>query len=391
MRMGWVVTLVLVIAMIMLSVAAGQAHAQEAQEKRTEDCSLPKGRTSAAEDLPRILAEHREWVAKWRDNKFSEQWAEDHPEGRANLCKADLSRAELNDADLRGAELNKADLIGAELNKADLHWANLNKADLHWANLNDANLTGANLTETRLAFANLTGAIYAPASPPPNPYLEGIKGLSTVVFPEGSGSGLVQLRELLQKAGLRDLEREATFAIERGKTWHTLNLLSRWANDNQENDNVSDPSKPLEDIDGFDLVGLGKAILDHPWVVESILSHRGEVGEGVFRLVAFDWTTAYGLYPTCALAIIFWSGVLLIPVYAWAIFRMPHWHDSPGIYRIWSKERIEASAGRVRLSDATDVERLSERDWRAVTWAHIIAHAIDWRRRDKQMRGEEGY
>jgi hypothetical protein len=22
---------------------------------------------------------------------------------------------------------------------------------------------------------------------------------------------------------------------------------------------------------------------------------------------------------------------------------------------------------------------------------HIIAHAIDWRRRDKQMRGEEGY
>jgi hypothetical protein len=128
----------------------------------------------------------------------------------------------------------------------------------------------------------------------------------------------------LQKAGLRDLERQATYALESNRTWHAI---------------TGEGSNP---IDYF---------------------------EGIFKFAAFELTTGYGLYPSRALLIIFWIGVLLIPAYAWAIFRIPHWHDSPGIYCIWSKERIEASAGRIRLSDTADIERLSERDWRAITWA----------------------
>jgi hypothetical protein len=64
--MGRLVTLVLVITAIMLPVAVGQA--QEAQEKKTEDCSLPE-RWDPAEYLPHVLAEHREWVARWVDNE----------------------------------------------------------------------------------------------------------------------------------------------------------------------------------------------------------------------------------------------------------------------------------------------------------------------------------
>jgi hypothetical protein len=90
------------------------------------------------------------------------------------------------------------------------------------ATLTKADLADATLTETRLAFADLTGAIYAPSSPPLDPYLEGIQGLSTVIFRAGSGSGLVQLWELLQKAGLRDLERQATYILESNRTRHTI-------------------------------------------------------------------------------------------------------------------------------------------------------------------------
>ena len=51
-----------------------------------------------------------------------------------------------------------------------------------------------------------------------NSFVGGIKGLATVRFDPGMETGLVQLRELLQKAGLRDLERQATYAIESNKT-----------------------------------------------------------------------------------------------------------------------------------------------------------------------------
>jgi hypothetical protein len=179
------------------------------------------------------------------------------------------------------------------------------------------------------------------------------------------------LRELLQEAGLRDLEREATFAIERGKTWHLINLFSYWEAEHPDDTTFQERwgDWKLEGHVGFDLGGLSKTLLDDPQVIISALNHKAEVGKGLLRLVAFDWTTAYGLHPVRALLFIFWIGVLLIPAYAWAIFRIPHWCDSPGIYRIWSKERIEANAGRIQLSDANDVERVTERNWRAITWA----------------------
>src|SRR3954451_22169009 len=200
--------------------------------------------------------------------------------------------ANLTGAILFGAHLSEAHLSGANLSRADLSGANLS-----WADLTKADLSEANLTEARLAFADLTGATYVPASPPPDPYLEGIRGLSTVTFPEGSGSGLAQLRELLQKAGLRDLERQATYAIESNNTRHAIS---------RENSNLID------------------------WL------------EGGFRFLFFETTTGYGLYPGRALWIMLGAGAVLILIYIWPIQRRTRSpNPASGIYRIWSSDRIE--------------------------------------------------
>lgn len=234
-------------------------------------CPHPKGWKPTQEELQRILSLHNQWAEEHSGLLFRgillEVGAPDPR--RANLCNVDLRgfklnnanlsgaqlngadffTAELNNAYLRMAELNGADLIGAKLNNADLVDAKLNGAVLRSAELNNANLGGAllnsadlylvelnnarlngavlkratlsraYLTGALLAAVDLTGAEYAPASAgPPDAFVEGIMGLETVVFPRGQESGLMQLRDLLQKAGLRELEREATFAIEYGRT-----------------------------------------------------------------------------------------------------------------------------------------------------------------------------
>jgi hypothetical protein len=248
----------------------------------------------------------------------------------ANLTKANLIKADLTEADLRETPLTGAYLSGTTLTKANLTMAKLTKA-----NLGLAILTGANL-----AFADLTGAVYAPASPPPDSYLEGIKGLSTVTFPEDSGSGLVQLRELLQKVGLRDLERQATYAFESNKTWHAI---------------TGRESKPVD------------------WL------------EGGFRFLFFETTTGYGLYPGHALWIIFRVWAVLILVYIWPIRRRPRSpNPASGIYRIWPSDRIETGKNEVKLGTSAKVERLQGKSWwrsfgYAAQFSLLSAFHIGWK------------
>jgi uncharacterized protein YjbI with pentapeptide repeats len=138
-----------------------------------------------------------------------------------NLQEADLSNANLQEADLHGAQLGKANLRGANLQKVDLKGAKLEEAELSFATLQEADLTGADVENTRLANAKLAGAIYAPASPPRDGYVEGITGLASVVIPFLRGttavSGMVQLRELLHEAGLRERERQARPRLGAGR------------------------------------------------------------------------------------------------------------------------------------------------------------------------------
>jgi len=423
------------------------ALAQEQPAEQT--CPHPKGWKPTNEELQRIVSDHSQWLEKWNPlgiavarpesanlekGKADGDWiAVAPPEGRANLCNANLRElelnkanlswaklneanlvlaklnqanlthaelnkalliaAELNEARLYGAEMNKADLSGAKLNgaillfaklndatlmlaqlnearltwaeldeanldrvemkKADLLETNLNKANLSGAKLNEANLSGAKMNEANLSgadlnqanlsraelkkanlrqasvagahldSADLTAAFYAPNSPAPDAYVAQIKGLETVTFPDGEEVGLVQLRDLLQKAGHRDLERQATFAIESGRTNHSI-----------------------------------------------ARNNPGDIAEGVFRKVVFDLTTRYGLEPARALLSIAVVWALLIPVYSWPICRQRRQAKyASGIYRILPKDRIEMHDGKPSLDNPARVERLHARGLATLGWS----------------------
>jgi hypothetical protein len=227
--------------------------------------------------------------------------ARSHPE-RANLCGADLENADLSgatlfgadleDVYLSGADLSRADLVGADLEHAILSGATLFEADLTSADLRHANLLGVKVSKAKLRSADLTDATYAPRSEPPDPDVVGIRGLSTVHAEGGEEIGLVQLRKLLQDAGLRDDERAVTCSIERNRTYDQL-----WY--------------------GFSVAG-------------------------VLRFVAFDITTAYGLHPVRALGWIVLLGAALTPVYMRAIL---HPTETNGIVQVFPEDRLDGTAG----------------------------------------------
>ena len=232
----------------------------------------------------------------------------------AQLNNANLEWAKLNNANLAKAQLNNANLRDAELNNADLTGAKLNNADLWEARLKEAYLSGVSLTGAKLAYADLTNATYDPKGAL-DPDVAGIYGLDTVRIPRGEETGLVQLRDLLQKAGLRDLEREATFSIE---YWRT-----RYAN----------------------------------------------AVERYFRMAAFEWTTKYGLYPHDALKIIALIWLLPSLVYFWPIYLPPKGSSTGGIYQVWPSDRMETSGEAASLSNSSKVNRLKRGPLAALGYA----------------------
>jgi len=239
-----------------------------------------------------------------------------------NLYDADLHGADLILANLSGAQLGRAVLSGAHVSEADLRGANLSanlsSADLREADLRDADLTGANLTAAQLAYANLTRAKYAPASEPPYPFVAGIKGLSKVRIPSGEEAGLVQLRKLLQDAGLRVLEREATYSIERARTSEMTALPS--------------------------VIG------------------------AIFRRAAFELPTAYGLHPFRALFLIMLIWLFCVPIYCRSIVDDPGGsQQGNGIYRILPADRVVGLAAEPEIKKEPEVIRLQAADlWTAV-------------------------
>jgi hypothetical protein len=238
--------------------------------------------------------------------------------------QAILVHAKLTGVNLSTAILADADLSGADLSGARLYSANLSGADLSNARLSSANLVGANLTSARIAYAILTDAFYGPASEPPHPYVAGLEGLSKVRIPSDE-VGLVQLRKLLQDAGLRDLEREATYTIERARTWHR--------------------------------------VASGGWL--SFI-------QGIFRWAAFDLTTSYGLRPFRALLLIMAIWLLCVPVYSWSIASYPEqWRQVSGIYRVLPANRIDGPSAVPKIETEPRVLRVQARNW----WSAIPAAA----------------
>ena len=188
---------------------SGSGDTRARSNKALPLASLP----APSPDLQAILT-----VIGRRELKFEKGKEDEHLNlTQTNLQGADLDGAYLNGAYLNGTHLEGAHLEGAlpfgahlegahlkraHLTGADLGRAHLNGADLDGADLNSAYLIGAQVSKAHLAFVDLTGATYAPASEPPDPYVAGIKGLATLNAASGEEIGLIQLRKLLQDAGL---------------------------------------------------------------------------------------------------------------------------------------------------------------------------------------------
>ena len=146
----------------------------------------------------------------------------------ANLSEAVLVGANLSGADLDGANLTRPDLTEADLSAAHLEEANLTLANLSGASLHGASFIGADLKRANFTGANLTGANLASVKFEPDPQslnsvvgIESARGLDRLLF-EISPTALVVLRERFAKAGLRDQEREVTYAklqSQQDKKW----------------------------------------------------------------------------------------------------------------------------------------------------------------------------
>ena len=236
----------------------------------------------------------------------------------ASLRKAKLAGATLTGGNLSGAHLHEADLSrvnargaefdDAEMPKTTLFFTVLADAGLRRVNLREADLRHADLRNAELLTVRLGGSIF---EPDPESVREAKWLHSTVDLPEltfrETPTALVVLRDELKKKGLRDQERQVTYALKRSqdrRAWHNG--------------------------------GWGKI-------------------ESGFSWLAFDLPSSYGLHYGFPLKILGAMIVVFAVVYTWAL---RPWGQA-GIWRVWSPDRI------VRAPDDPGPIRLS---WNKAAW-----------------------
>lgn len=229
---------------------------------------------------------------------------------RADLALADFSHANLTSAILTGADLHWANLTRAILTKADftdaklaeawlietnLAEAKLTRADLTSAYLNGAFLSGTILTGADLGWANLTGAMFEPqpGSLASVIHIELAQGLAELTF-WNTSSSLVALRKRFADDGMRQQEREITFAKLRTQRVHNAR--------------------------------------------GSFWKHV----EGRFSYVAFELTCGYGLHYGRPLHILFF---VLIPLFTSVYTVILRKRSGAGLWRVWSPDRILTDEG----------------------------------------------
>jgi uncharacterized protein YjbI with pentapeptide repeats len=249
--------------------------------------------------------------------------------------EVDLSRLHMGgftarNVDFRGAKLDgtdfsKADLRGADFRNQVLRGTNFTQADLTGAKFTGATFDGSILEGAILTNADITGAVYQPRGGAPEIVM--VKGLTSLTFSPGHESGLIKLRSALQSSGLRDLEREATYALERNTNAYRF----------------SSPSWPRR-------------------------------VEAWFRMVLFDWTSRYGLQPGRALLLLLVSFLLLTPLYTW-VCRRRGAPGRPGIFLIVPGERILDTDGTPRLQGESQIQRIEADGVRALKWGAYFSLA----------------
>lgn len=247
----------------------------------------------------------------------------------ANLSDAYLTNANLSEADLSKANLGRANLRNANMSEATLIEANLNEATLFHANLSGAHLIDANLNGANLSRVNLDSVIFElkPGALPEILSIARAENLSQMRY-VSSPHSLVELRDAFKKMGMREQERQITYAIERTK-------------------------RQLE------------------WGKGGILR---KVWSGV-KFLVFELTSDYGLTPHRPLFIM--GGFFII---SWIVY----WFSlkpqgSAGIWQHWEKDRTLKDEGQNEPVRIGYKKCSLRRVWWAFYFSLLSAFHIGWR------------
>ncbi len=247
----------------------------------------------------------------------------------ASLSSAQIQGAQMEGAYIQGGQLVNSNLEGANLTEAKLHGANFSGAILKNATLRSAELQNAKLSQTNLEGANfehadLNGLLYQPLTGhlPDLWGLSNAKNLETIRFKDDP-RGMEKLREAFKKSGMREQERQITYAIKR----------SRW-------------EKAFDD---------------------------GEIADALFNYILFDMTVRYGMEPGRALKTLAVLIILFLIPYTYAL-AFPDPSRGNGIWRVWPDDVI---------GPKTEPEFISALGFRAFGYAAyfslLSAFHIGWR------------
>jgi hypothetical protein len=248
------------------------ASGTKGQEVPPQPCQGKyKGKLLSSDELTTVLTNHAAWVQDLTSGKVRQ----DTPDKRrANLCGATVHDAQFQEADLEGVQLQGANLLGAIITAAILD--------------------------------------PQPGSLPDTSFLVSPAGLEEVTV-YSSPQALVAFRQAFKNAGMREQQRQLTYAINYTQTHKAL-----------KEGNIS------------------------------------EKIEAVFKWVMFEKTCEFGWFPGRPLRIL---GILLL------VFAIPYrvalsTKGSSGIWAIWLRDRVHKSDGQetpVRVTDELLFSRFTVR------------------------------
>jgi uncharacterized protein YjbI with pentapeptide repeats len=257
---------------------------------------------------------------------------------RANFRDVEFFSAHFHGTSLERVKFDRSVFRHSSFNNALLRHTSFVDVLFDDADFGGAMFSGTDLSGTGFFGVNLTNAYYSPASAPHVGKLALIAGVATLTFGAGEESGLILLRNAFKSAGLREREREATYAINRRLT-----------------ELRTQPSSSLR-----------------------------ERAEGWINAILFDWTTKYGMAPGRALE-------LILAIVTAAI--VPYWlaargfgrgrNRTSGLYKVLLPDRIESRPGQVVINKEARLEKIEAAPLHAFRYAAyfsvLSAFHIGWR------------
>lgn len=217
----------------LIPVVIGWANNAAASEQPIREWTWRDGhsQTRTRAELREILRQHKLWLesngksgvrADLRGADFTSGLADNANLFGSELAGVELQRADLREINLCFADLSAVDLSSAELNqaklaatwlpRADLSHADMRGAFLTLANLREANLTGTELKDADFYGADMTLAVFEPNSIPEVVGIAGAGNLHSMIYVFFPNS-LTMLRKQFEATGLREQEREITYAL----------------------------------------------------------------------------------------------------------------------------------------------------------------------------------